>query len=108
MGSAQPWLLGPPASYLDFETFSPAIPIYSGTGPYQCIPFQWSLHHDDGADNVRHFEFLATGDVDPRREFAETLLQGLDKPAAPIIVYSSFEATVLRILLMLFLIGRNL
>ena len=67
--------LGPPASYLDFETFSPAIPLYACTSPYQRIPFQWSMHHDDGAGEVRHFEFLADGDVDPRREFATTLLK---------------------------------
>jgi hypothetical protein len=40
--------LGPPAVYLDFETFSPAIPLYQGTCPYQRIPFQWSIHYDDG------------------------------------------------------------
>lgn len=87
---------GPPASYLDFETFSPAIPLYEGTSPYQRIPFQWSLHHDDGAGNVRHVEFLADGGVDPRWEFAETLLQAVEGGAGPIIVYSSFEASVLR------------
>jgi Domain of unknown function(DUF2779) len=32
--------LTPPASYLDFETFSPAIPIYADTRPYERIPFQ--------------------------------------------------------------------
>jgi len=30
---------GTSASYLDFETFSPAIPIYVNTRPYQRIPF---------------------------------------------------------------------
>jgi predicted RecB family nuclease len=88
--------LGPPASYLDFETFSPAVPLYVGTRPYQRIPFQWSLHHDDGAGDVRHFEFLADGDVDPRREFAETLIEAINRTTGPIIVYSPFEATVLR------------
>jgi predicted RecB family nuclease len=88
--------LGLPTAYLDFETFSPAIPIYAGTSPYQRIPFQWSLHHDDGAGDVRHFEFLADGDVDPRRDFAETLLQAAGRTNGPIIVYSSFEASVLR------------
>ena len=90
--------LGPPASYLDFETFSPAIPLYACTSPYQRIPFQWSLHHDDGAGEVRHFEFLADGDVDPRREFTETLLKAIEWLTGPIIVYSPFEATVLRVL----------
>ena len=87
---------GPPASYLDFETFSPAIPLYACTSPYQRIPFQWSMHHDDGAGEVRHFEFLADGDVDPRREFTETLLKATACLSGPIIVYSGFEANVLR------------
>jgi predicted RecB family nuclease len=90
--------LGPPASYLDFETFSPAIPLYAGTRPYQRIPFQWSVHHDDGAGEVRHFEFLANGGADPRREFAETLLEAINRTTGPIVVYSPFEATVLRAL----------
>ncbi|MET0167497.1 MAG: DUF2779 domain-containing protein [Vicinamibacterales bacterium] len=33
-----------PVHFLDFETFSPAIPIYVGTHPYDPIPFQWSDH----------------------------------------------------------------
>jgi len=87
--------LGPPASYLDFETFSPAIPCYGGTSPYQRIPFQWSMHHDDGAGEVRHFEFLADGDADPRRDFAETLIDAISRTTGPIVVYSPFEAMVL-------------
>ena len=87
--------LGPPATYLDFETFSPAIPLYAGTSPYQRIPFQWSIHHDDGVGDVRHFEFLANGHVDPRPDFAETLLHAIDRVSGPIIVYSPFEASVL-------------
>jgi Domain of unknown function(DUF2779) len=67
--------LGPPASYL----FSPAIPLYAGTRPYQRIPFQWSVHHDNGAGEVRHFEFLADGGPDPRREFAETLIEAINR-----------------------------
>jgi predicted RecB family nuclease len=90
--------LGPPASYLDFETFSPAIPLYAGTRPYQRIPFQWSIHHDDGAGQVRHFEFLADGDADPRRDFAETLIEAINRTTGPVIVYSPFEAAVLRAL----------
>ena len=88
--------LQPPVSYLDFETFSPAIPLYVGTRPYQRIPFQWSTHYDDGTGDIRHFEFLAAGDVDPRREFAETLLKAIECLTGPIIVYSGFEASVLR------------
>ena len=88
--------LGPPASYLDFETFSPAIPLYAGTSPYRRIPFQWSMHYDDGAGDVRHFEFLADGDVDPRRAFVEALIVAISRTTGPMVVYSPFEATVLR------------
>jgi predicted RecB family nuclease len=94
--------LAPPASYLDFETFSPAIPLYAGTSPYQRIPFQWSMHYDDGAREVRHFEFLADGDVDPRRDFAKTLIQAIGHTTEPIVVYSPFEASFLRDLARLF------
>jgi hypothetical protein len=87
--------LGPPASYLDFETFAPVLPVYAGTSPYQRIPFQWSLHYDDGI-SVEHYEYLAVGDVDPRREFADTLLEIIEDTVGPIIVYSGFEASVLR------------
>src|SRR5262249_20950254 len=68
-------ILAPPTSYLDFETFSPAIPIYVNTRPYQRIPFQWSWHYDDGSGSLVHADFLANGETDPRREFSETLLK---------------------------------
>jgi hypothetical protein len=89
--------LEPPASYLDFETFSPTLPIYAGTSPNERIPFQWSLHYDDRRHgDIRHCGFLAAGDADPRREFAKTLLHALEGTTGPIVVYSSFEASVLR------------
>jgi predicted RecB family nuclease len=84
-----------PAWYMDFETGNPAIPLYLGTRPYQRIPFQWSLHHDDGAGGLRHFEFLADCRTDPRRAFAETLLEAVASDG-PVIVYSAFENAVLQ------------
>ncbi len=84
---------GPPACYLDFEAFSPAIPLYSGTRPFQTIPFQWSLHHVNAKGKVTHQEHLAEGNEDPRRRFAETLVNALRGSACPIIVYSSYEKT---------------
>jgi len=86
---------GPPVHYLDFETTNPAIPLYPGTRPYDAIPFQWSLHSDDGNGGLRHREFLAHGAEDPRREFAETLVAALAAEDAPVLVYSSFESTQL-------------
>ncbi len=93
---------GPPAYYLDFETMGPAIPVYPETRPFQSIPFQWSLHHVDQAGQLTHSEFLASGDQDPRREFSETLIRALAQANLPVVVYSSYEKTVLNGLAELF------
>ena len=87
---------GPPACYLDFEAMMPPIPLYEGTRPYQTLPFQWSLHAiaDDGA--LHHQEFLADGGEDPRRRFAQTLIEALGAYDGPIIVYSAYEQTQLK------------
>jgi len=82
---------GPPAFYLDFEAFMPAVPLYPGTQPYQVIPFQWSLHQLDSDGKVRHRDFLAEAGSDPRRPFAETLIAALRGTKLPIIVYSPYE-----------------
>jgi hypothetical protein len=89
-------ILAPPASYLDFETFSPAIPIYGHTRPHQRIPFQWSWHYDDGTGSLIHAEFLANGDTDPRREFSETLLKVSEQFPGAIMAWSRFEEKVVR------------
>jgi len=87
---------GPPACYLDFETMMPPIPLYEGTRPYQTIPFQWSLHAINGDGVLQHREFLAEGGDDPRRRFAETLIEALAAFDAPILVYSAYEQTQLK------------
>jgi hypothetical protein len=86
---------GPPADYLDFEIASPAVPVYDRTHPFQGIPFQWSLHRVDADGALRHSEFLAGGERDPRRAFAESLLDATSGRRDPIIVYSAFESRVL-------------
>lgn len=89
---------GPPAFYLDFETMMPAVPIYPGTSPYQQIPFQWSIHYVAKSGKTRHWEYLATGDVDPRRELTERLIAVLGDKRAPVISYSSYEKSMLNLL----------
>ena len=87
---------GPPACYLDFEAMMPPIPLYEGTRPYQTIPFQWSLHSIDADGALGHKAFLADGLNDPRRRFAETLIDALGTSDVPVIVYSPYEQTRLR------------
>jgi hypothetical protein len=55
--------------FVDFEAFSPAIPLYVGTHPYEVIPFQWSDHVLHENAELIHRESLHDGEVDPRREF---------------------------------------
>jgi len=89
-------LLALPTSYVDFETFSPAIPIYPNTRPYQRIPFQWSWHYNDGSGSLIHSDFLASGDIDPRREFSETLLLASERFPGAVMAWSQFEEKVVR------------
>jgi hypothetical protein len=45
---------------------------------------------------LHHREFLAKGDGDPRRLFAETLIETLARFDGPILVYSAYEPTRLK------------
>jgi predicted RecB family nuclease len=84
-----------PVHFLDFETVSPAVPRYTGTRPYQTIPFQWSDHILSKDGTVDHREYLCNQDQDPREEFAGTLLEVLDS-AGTIFVYTTYEKRILR------------
>lgn len=91
-----------PRYYLDFETIQFAIPIWTGTRPYQQLPFQWSCHVEARPGQLEHREFLdVTGDA-PMRGFAESLLQTLGNDG-PILVYNqSFEKTRIKELAAMF------
>ena len=84
-----------PTYFLDFETLSLAIPHWLGTKPFEQVPFQWSCHVMRNArGDLEHFEYLAEGGSNPRHEFLLTMLEVLGDDG-PIIVYSSFEKTIL-------------
>ena len=86
-----------PLAYLDFETVNPAVPLWRGTRPFQRVPFQWSLHRTTGPDALTHAEFLADGNIDPRRTFAESLVEELGSSEERIVVYNAgFEGSVIR------------
>ena len=63
-----------PLYFMDFETYSTAIPLYSGLRPYQPIPFQFSVHviEKEGGP-AKHYSFIAEGSRDPRKKFMEEL-----------------------------------
>jgi predicted RecB family nuclease len=85
-----------PVHFLDFETLGLALPRFTGTRPYDQLPFQWSLHiqrKPGGA--VEHYEFLAESEGDPRLPFLKSLCQAIDRKGS-IVVYSNFESGRLR------------
>jgi len=100
-----------PLYFLDFETFSTAIPIFDGTRSYQNIPFQFSCHvlKSLGQSPQNHY-FLAENDShDPRPKLLESLKialgydgkgpGGSDAAAGSILVYyQSFEISILKAL----------
>ncbi len=90
-------LLKYPVYYLDFETFSTAIPLYDGIRPYQQVPFQFSLHivKNDGAI-PEHISFLAEGREDPRPFFLKTLRESLGNTGTIVVYNKSFEQNILR------------
>jgi hypothetical protein len=92
-----PW----PRYYFDFETVSLPVPVWPGTRPYQALPFQWSCHIESGPNVIEHCEYLADGAGVPMRECAETLLDALGD-TGPVVVYTSYEAGVLKTLAGLF------
>ncbi len=83
-----------PRYYFDFETISLAVPIWPGTRPYQAIPFQWSLHVETAPGALAHHSFLDLSGQCPARDCMEKLIDAAGTHG-PIIVYTSYERTIL-------------
>jgi hypothetical protein len=78
-----------PLHFLDFETFSTAIPMFDGIRPYEQIPFQFSLHIIRKAGTrPEHRKFLAEGRNDPRSEFMRQLKLAVE-PSGSIVVFNA-------------------
>jgi hypothetical protein len=85
-----------PLGYLDFETFAPAIPMFEGDGPFEQVPFQFSLHIESAPGaTLEHIMFLADGTGDPRRVFMERLQAALGDHGSVIVYNATFEKGVL-------------
>ncbi len=84
-----------PICCLDFETFVSAVPPFSGTRPYQQIPFQYSMHVlESERSKPVHREYLADPGIDPRKGLIEKLLADIPQKGS-ILSYSSFETRIL-------------
>jgi hypothetical protein len=81
-----------PLHFLDFETFSTAIPIFDGTRPYAQIPFQFSAHVIHNAETKpEHRKFLAEGRNDPRAEFMRYLKAAVEPSGSIVVFNATFE-----------------
>lgn len=94
-----------PLHFIDFETYTGAIPFHQGMRPYETIAFQWSCHTitKKGAAPI-HSQWIHTGSEfpDPNEypniEFARTLMQQIGNEGTPF-MWASHENTVLRSIL---------
>jgi len=84
-----------PRYFMDFETIGFAVPIWTGTRPYQQSPFQWSCHREERDGHLSHDEFLDISGNPPMRHFAQSLLKAVGDDG-PVFVYNQkFEKGIL-------------
>ncbi|MBC7900070.1 MAG: DUF2779 domain-containing protein [Saprospiraceae bacterium] len=82
-----------PLHFLDYETFSYAIPQFDGIRPFQQMCFQYSLHTivKPGGETT-HSHFLSRGDDDPPRAMAAHLREAMGCGIGTVFVwYEPFE-----------------
>ncbi len=89
-----------PLYFLDFETtFMVPIPMFNETRPYQQVPFQYSLHYQKSKNaELKHHEYLAPANADPRKEFIKNLLNLIPEDACVLVYNKTFEKKILNYL----------
>ena len=94
-----------PLHFIDFETYTGALPYHKNMRPFELLAFQWSCHtiNSPGATPV-HSEWIHTGEkfTNPKEfpnfEFARSLKKQIGNTGTPF-MWSSHENTVLRSIL---------
>jgi len=79
-----------PIAYLDFETISPAIPVWPGCRPYGQVPVQFSCHVLKRS-GLEHHAWLAEGPYDPRVEFADAVISACAEARTVLVYHAPFE-----------------
>lgn len=93
------WLkrLSWPLYFMDFETFTPAVPLYDQSRPFQHILFQFSVHAQaTPRSGLKHLEYLGEPETDPRPEFIRQLLAALGDKGNILVYNKTFEISRLR------------
>ncbi len=87
---------GAKGAFLDFETVSPAIPIWDGTGPYAQVPAQFSCHVAMVGGGLAHHEWIADGPGDPRPGIAQAVVDACRGADVVIAFNATFEKKCLK------------
>lgn len=84
-----------PLYFLDYETFSPAVPLFSGYRPFDKVPFQFSLHIlTDPLSEPTHIEYLHMEQTDPSEAVVALLEQHIGEVGTIVAWNKSFEMDV--------------
>jgi hypothetical protein len=85
-----------PLHFIDFETYTGALPFNKGMRPYELIAFQWSCHTiKRPGDTPIHSEWISTNGDFPNFTFAESLMNQIGNAGTPL-MWATHENTVLR------------
>ncbi len=81
-----------PLYFFDYETLSSVVPYFDGLGPYQQLPFQYSLHvlESPGAQ-VRHYEYLHSDSFNPIKPLTQALKSQIGSTGTVLVWYELFE-----------------
>ena len=81
-----------PLYFLDYETFSSAIPAFDGCQPYKDYPFQYSLHIlDSPKAKLRHEEYLHQENSNPMPGLIEKLKEDMGSSGTILTWNMSYE-----------------
>jgi hypothetical protein len=81
-----------PLYFFDYETFCTVIPPFDGIGPYQQVPFQYSVHMIDSPQGkLIHKEFLHTVNSNPCTLLLEQLKKDIGDEGTVLVWYEPFE-----------------
>lgn len=94
-----------PLHFIDFETYTGALPFHRNMRPYELLAFQWSCHTIEKPGAApRHAEWIHTGpmfpdgDAFPNFEFARSLMRHIGDTGTPL-MWATHENTTLRAIL---------
>ena len=86
-----------PLHYLDFEAVSSAVPRYSGTRPWEHVPYLFSLHTESGPGApAEHSWFFMRPGEDERDQLAARLVSTVGESGSVVVYSAAFEQMILK------------